>query len=392
MSTLSPRQRLRTVLSGGVPDRIPCIPLVYYFAASVAGVPFSEFTRSPAAYRSAMDCCFREVGPWDAMYPLPITLDAPDYHLVWGAGVGMRPTRPGDEDGGAQSFQFDERDGLLTEQDYERILAFPSFPRGAAGLAFLELLVSRVARRAPGRRFRLAHLLPRVTLLGARWLRERARWRIRGVPFFIGFSLEAPFDTISMARGITGFSVDLYRRGDVLERAVLALSRSIAVVALRICTITQVPNFLLLVHRSSNDFISPDHYCRFSHPGIRLVAEELSRHGIAMGLHCDGNWDLNFEHMRDLPDNVYLQLDGFSDVFHARRVLGPRRLLMGDVRPDLLAFGASEEVEAACERLLREVGVDGRFILSSGCEVPPNAKPENVRAMIASVEQWGRCR
>ncbi|MBW2255958.1 MAG: hypothetical protein JRI25_15350 [Deltaproteobacteria bacterium] len=58
-----------------------------------------------------------------------------------------------------------------------------------------------------------------------------------------------------MARGITGFSLDLYRRGDVLERAVLALSRSIAVVALRICTITRVPNFLLLVHRSSNDLV-----------------------------------------------------------------------------------------------------------------------------------------
>ncbi|MBW1881545.1 MAG: hypothetical protein JRJ84_24570 [Deltaproteobacteria bacterium] len=85
-----------------------------------------------------------------------------------------------------------------------------------------------------------------------------------------------------MARGITGFSLDLYRRGDVLERAVLALSRSIAVVALRICTITRVPNFLLLVHRSSNDFISPDHYRRFSHPGIRLVAEELSSAGTSV--------------------------------------------------------------------------------------------------------------
>ena len=32
-----------------------------------------------------------------------------------------------------------------------------------------------------------------------------------------------------------------------------------------------------------------------------------------------------------------------------------------------------------------KMGMNGGFILGSGCEVPMNAKPENVAAMIASV-------
>jgi uroporphyrinogen-III decarboxylase len=56
--------------------------------------------------------------------------------------------------------------------------------------------------------------------------------------------------------------------------------------------------------------------------------------------------------------------------------------LKGDVPARLLAFSEPGEVEAYCEKLVREVGADGGFILGSGCEVPLNAKVENVAAMV----------
>ena len=48
----------------------------------------------------------------------------------------------------------------------------------------------------------------------------------------------------------------------------------------------------------------------------------------------------------------------------------------------MLAFCGAEEVSDYCEKLISEVGKEGGFILSSGCEVPLNAKLENVRAMM----------
>jgi uroporphyrinogen-III decarboxylase len=48
----------------------------------------------------------------------------------------------------------------------------------------------------------------------------------------------------------------------------------------------------------------------------------------------------------------------------------------------LLSIGKPEEVEAYCKRLIDEVGSDGGFILSSGCEIPAAVKAENMRAMI----------
>ena len=52
------------------------------------------------------------------------------------------------------------------------------------------------------------------------------------------------------------------------------------------------------------------------------------------------------------------------------------------LRREVLAFGQPGEVAAYCDRLLDAMGTDGGFILGSGCEVPSNARWENVEAMI----------
>lgn len=51
-----------------------------------------------------------------------------------------------------------------------------------------------------------------------------------------------------------------------------------------------------------------------------------------------------------------------------------------------LTPGAVDDVKAYCRRLLAEVGPDG-FIMAMGCALPPDAKSENVRAMVDSVKQ-----
>ena len=71
-----------------------------------------------------------------------------------------------------------------------------------------------------------------------------------------------------------------------------------------------------------------------------------------------------------------------TDIFEAKKVLGDHMCLMGDVSATMFTLGTPEEVEAYCKRLIDEVGEGGGFILSSGCGVPHDAKPENMRALI----------
>jgi len=389
-SAMKLEQRLDTVLHGGIPDRVPCIPLLYYFAAHYTGTPYRDFLTDMATYRAAMDACFWEVGPWDAMYPLPTTMDAPDFDITWGAGVGMKPALAAGGDGDELVMQLPETETLMEAGDYACIIAnrFPGKIQPL--LRFMGELVARLSEVEADTGFWAGRFVPHLFRLAARWVFELERWRVRGVPFFITFSLEAPFDTFSMARGLMEFSMDLHRRGEEIREASLRLSRGVALAARLSCAATRTRRFLLLVHRSSNDFISSVQFERYAYPALKHIAGYLDSHGILFGMHCDGNWDLNLELMTDLPADTYFQFDGSTDIFRARRVLGGRYTIMGDVPPDMLTIGSQSEVEEYCRRLIREVGREGRFILSSGCEVPSNARPENVRAMIGTAKSHGR--
>jgi uroporphyrinogen-III decarboxylase len=106
--------------------------------------------------------------------------------------------------------------------------------------------------------------------------------------------------------------------------------------------------------------------------------------GLIAILHLDSNWDRELSRFKELPQGkVVLALDGETDIFRAKRILGEHICVMGDVPPALLAFGTPAEVIDYCRKLISELGPQG-FILQSGCDIPSNAKLENVQAMVRS--------
>jgi uroporphyrinogen decarboxylase len=71
------------------------------------------------------------------------------------------------------------------------------------------------------------------------------------------------------------------------------------------------------------------------------------------------------------------------------RDLGDTRLCLdGNVKP--LAFVTADvaEIERDCDRLLRFFDRRGGFILSSGCEIPPESREPNVAALVRSATAW----
>jgi len=79
-----------------------------------------------------------------------------------------------------------------------------------------------------------------------------------------------------------------------------------------------------------------------------------------------------------------MSLDGETDIFKAKEILGDHMCLMGDVPAAMMAMDDADTVHRYCCRLIQELGPKG-FILHSGCDIPDNAKLENVQAMVASV-------
>lgn len=65
----------------------------------------------------------------------------------------------------------------------------------------------------------------------------------------------------------------------------------------------------------------------------------------------------------------------------------PGVCLNGNLKPLSFVEATAEEITAESTTLLRLFDHRGGFILSSGCEIPPEARPENVAAMVSAVHR-----
>ena len=384
--TLTARQRFERVVRLEEPDRVPLSLMLYYFAPGFAGVPMSRYMTQPAIYRRAMRFVWRELGPWDLYY------NVNHYsRLTYSYVMMMRALWPGRELPEEEMAKIEER-AYMKAEDYHRALAMP---RRTADLLFRAAMLPRFCAEAEGQKS--AALLGRLVLhaLGtvAMWRREFGWWRRQGAAVQIGYQAEMPFDTFSQARDVIHFSMDLMRHPARIGRAAEHLAPSFASLAVAMARLTGVPTVQCYCHRSSNSFISPQQFEQLALPSLIEVVTRLIDAGLTPILHCDGDWLKNLPAMRCLPaGKIVLQLDGLTDIFRAKELIGDRMCLFGDVPAARLVTGSVAEVDEYCHRLIEVVGKGGGFILAGGCEIPPNARPANLRAMVRAVQKYGRYR
>jgi uroporphyrinogen-III decarboxylase len=104
-------------------------------------------------------------------------------------------------------------------------------------------------------------------------------------------------------------------------------------------------------------------------------------------LHLDSNWDRELSRFRELPKaRIIMALDGETDIFLAKEILGDHMCIMGDLPATMMAMEDADTVYEYSIRLKRKLRPEG-FILHSGCDIPDNAKLENVQAMVSAALQ-----
>jgi uroporphyrinogen-III decarboxylase len=124
---------------------------------------------------------------------------------------------------------------------------------------------------------------------------------------------------------------------------------------------------------------------RFVWPYFSRIVHEVVDSGLIALLHLDSDWSRELARFKELPGRrCIMALDGETDIYRAKKVLGGHMCLMGDIPAAMLYMGKPDEVYRYCTKLIQTLG-EG-FILQSGCDIPTNAKLENVQAMTAAVE------
>lgn len=137
---------------------------------------------------------------------------------------------------------------------------------------------------------------------------------------------------------------------------------------------------------ASLDIVSPDIYKHFILPyeqkvfaGIQEAAKEYNAYSL---LHICGN-NTKVLDLYGLTGADCYEVDYKVDIKEAHDILGRKMALMGNIDPSgTLLQGSPEDVERAAIKCIEEAGMEGGFILGSGCEVPMDTPRENMRMLV----------
>ena len=351
--------RIQKAVSLDKPDRVPVVLEYAGFAAFVTGTPMAEFISSPARATHTMIEAYNCVGNGDAINYGSFSAHGLSYSF------GARVLVPGVDLPHNEMWQVVETQ-IMTSKDYDTILdmGWKAF--------FKDYLAHRIFKNAR------ADLLPD----NQEPVDVSEKWAVHGVPVLSGMDVTLPFELLCGGRSLEKFFLDLITIPDKIEAVMDEI-----VEHLELDMVKNVSNYGHMMAwvggwRTAPCMISPQMWDRFVWPYFRRLVNAVIDAGLIPLLHLDADWERELSRFKEFPKGkIIVALDGDTNIFKAREILDGHTCIMGDVPACRLAFGTEDEAYKYCINLITRLGPDG-FILQSGCDIPANAKLENVQAMV----------
>lgn len=130
--------------------------------------------------------------------------------------------------------------------------------------------------------------------------------------------------------------------------------------------------------------MGPDLWHEFIGPRVREMYQAVKKHNKYVFIHSCGKVDELF------PKLIEYGLDVFNpfqpevvDVYAAKRNVGDRLSFYGGISTQrTLPYASLQETRDEVRRLIESIGKDGGFFASPAHDIPSDAKPENVAAML----------
>ena len=210
-----------------------------------------------------------------------------------------------------------------------------------------------------------------------------------GYPSFMGGQSHAPFDILAdTLRGTKGIVMDMYRQPEKLLEAMEMLTPMNIEIGLQMANASGRPIVFFALHKGDDMFMSDKQFEKFYWPTLKKVVMGLINEGCVPMLFAEGRYNNRLEIINDLsPGKVIWHFDQ-TDMFRAKEVLGDSACIAGNVPTSLLCTGTPQAVKEYCRKLIEVCGKGGGFILTGGASID-KGNPDNMRAMIETIEQYG---
>lgn len=333
-------QRVMTALEGGTPDCVPVLPLVHHWTYAQVGFNVVDTFNSVEKQVYAQYDCTRNFG-YDVVN---------DYAAICA-------------DAAALGSKFKIHENILPT------LLEPAIKDYATDLPKLKIVDPYKDGWLP------------LVLESVRRLKGLCKDKIAVVGY-----LQAPFRCAAMLRESSKVYIDMRKNKEYLHQL------------MEFTTINDLVFGSALVHAgadiimisdptSSGDTISRAQWEEFGFVHTKELVKHLKKTGVKIFLHVCGNVIDRVGSFAELGVNG-ISVDEKVDLAEARRIVGNKVCLIGNVSPTHIVTKSPSEIIEESQSCIERAGKEGAFILSGGCQIPPEGKPENIRVMVETAHNY----
>ncbi|MGD9941096.1 MAG: uroporphyrinogen decarboxylase family protein [Clostridia bacterium] len=323
---------IRSVIAGGVGDRIPFMPITMSFAARGIGVPYLLYATDHHALVKGQLAFAERYGADHVSAISDPAVEASDL----GGGVIFYDDEPPANDD-AKAFLLDK-----------------------SRLASLKIIDPGEGKRMSNRLEAVAGLASAVsgTLLVEGWI-------------------EGPCAEGADLRGLSRLMMDFYDDPDFVRELFEFTTRQAISFAL---AQIQAGADLIGVGDAASSLMGPDIFVEFTLKHHKTIVNAIHEAGALARLHICGNTTELMPLLVDVPYDI-IDLDTLSPVAKARAALGPDRILLGNIDTvSVVRGGTPEDVHRTLSDCLHDAG-NQKWIVGAGCELPGDSPEANVMAM-----------
>ena len=211
-----------------------------------------------------------------------------------------------------------------------------------------------------------------------------------GIPNVRGGGMSgAPFDMIAdMLRGTQGMVMDIYRQPEKIHEAMdklvpIAVKSAVARADASGCPVCFMP-----LHKGDESFMSPAQFEEFYWPTFRKVLIGMINEGMVPYPFAEGRYGARLEVISDLPAGFVIWSFEDIDMARAKKVLGGRACIAGNVPASVMHAGTPADVKEHCRRLIESCADGGGYILT-GAAGMNEGNPDNLRAFMEAAKEYG---
>jgi uroporphyrinogen decarboxylase len=217
-----------------------------------------------------------------------------------------------------------------------------------------------------------------VWLNAVRLLKEHFKDEI----FIRGNCDQAPFSLATMLRGTQNLMTDLMMGEENLIYELLNYCTDASVRFIKLMSQTGADMVSNGDSPAGPAMISPDLYEKFALPFEKILVNTAHSEELPYALHICGNTDLILDKMLLTGADAF-ELDYQTDPAKVYNQYHDRATLIGNIDPSgILALGTPHDVRNKTQELLELYSGSDRFILNSGCALPPSTPSANIKALI----------